>query len=479
MLNSLYVTASFTTITMIAAVVYYAFRLAEDARAQTEALLRNILPDSIVDRLTDKPDAVIADSFEEASVLFADLKGFVPLAKTLGPERTVGLLNEMMRSFDRLAAMHGVEKIKTIGDAYMVAAGVPEPVRRSCAETGADGPRHAAGDRGAGQGVRCAAASAHRHRLGARHGRRHRRQAPHLRRVGRYGEPRLAAGRAKHAGRVLVAKATKARLDGLFQLEPRGALDIKGLGEVEAWFLGPEEVSDRRERRATMREHRYTRSPRSSFGTSPVRPAASATKQLLQGRHALDQPEAEVAGGAQHREVVGEQPVERVEGGRRQRRVEPAPALVALERGERADVEAEPGRIGDHLGQRRHVAQAEVEALAGDRVHAVRRVADEREAVGHQRARQMHVERPGGARAGQLDGAQAIAEALLAPRRGSPHRRAPRSRAPALASSVQVMHERLPVSGRMANGPAGRKCCTARPRCGFSWRTVVTMPTWG
>jgi class 3 adenylate cyclase len=45
-------------------------------------------------------------------------------------------------------------------------------------------------------------------------------------------------------GRVLVAKATKARLDGLFQLEPRGALDIKGLGEVEAWFLGPEEVSD-------------------------------------------------------------------------------------------------------------------------------------------------------------------------------------------------------------------------------------------
>ena len=146
MLNSIYVTASFTTITMIAAVVYYAFRLAEDARVQTEALLRNILPNSIVDRLTDKPDAVIADSFEEASVLFADLKGFVPLAKTLGPERTVGLLNEMMRSFDRLAVVHGVEKIKTIGDAYMVAAGVPEPVRRSCAAARPHEPRHAAGD---------------------------------------------------------------------------------------------------------------------------------------------------------------------------------------------------------------------------------------------------------------------------------------------------------------------------------------------
>jgi adenylate cyclase len=122
MLNSLYVTASFTTITMIAAVVYYAFRLAEDARAQTEALLRNILPNSIVNRLTDKPDAVIAESFEEASVLLP-ISGF-----RWRRERTVGLLNEMMRSFDRLAAMHGVEKIKTIGDAYMVAAGVPEPV---------------------------------------------------------------------------------------------------------------------------------------------------------------------------------------------------------------------------------------------------------------------------------------------------------------------------------------------------------------
>jgi adenylate cyclase len=244
MLNSLYVTASFTTITMIAAVVYYAFSLAEDARAQTEALLRNILPDSIVDRLTDKPDAVIADSFEEASVLFADLKGFVPLAKSLGPEHTVGLLNEMMRSFDRLAAMHGVEKIKTIGDAYMVAAGVPEPV--------AD---HAARLARMGLAMLQATEELARERAVPLHLRIGIASGPVM--AGVIGAKRLTydvwgdtvnlASRLEGQstpGRVLVAKATKARLEGLFQLEPRGALDIKGLGEVEAWFLGSEAVSD-------------------------------------------------------------------------------------------------------------------------------------------------------------------------------------------------------------------------------------------
>jgi adenylate cyclase len=243
MLNSLYVTASFSTITMIAAVVYYAFRLAEDARAQTEALLRNILPDSIVNRLTDKPDAVIADGFEEASVLFADLKGFVPLAKSLGPERTVGLLNEMMRSFDRLAALHGVEKIKTIGDAYMVAAGVPEPVADHAPRLARMGLAMLR----ATEELASAFAVPLHLRIGIASG-------PVM--AGVIGAKRLTydvwgdtvnlASRLEGQstpGRVLVASSTKARLEGLFQLEPRGALDIKGLGEVEAWFLG-REVSD-------------------------------------------------------------------------------------------------------------------------------------------------------------------------------------------------------------------------------------------
>ena len=238
MLNSLYVTASVSTITMIAAVVYYAFRLAEDARAQTEALLRNILPDSIADRLTERPEDVIADSFEEASVLFADLKGFVPLAKSLGPERTVGLLNEMMRSFDRLAVAHGVEKIKTIGDAYMVAAGVPEPVADHASRLARMGlamleaTRELAGTFDVSLNLRIGIAS-----------------GPVM--AGVIGAKRLTydvwgdtvnlASRLEGQstpGRVLVAKGTKTRLEGLFRLEPRGAIDIKGFGEEEAWFLG-------------------------------------------------------------------------------------------------------------------------------------------------------------------------------------------------------------------------------------------------
>lgn len=127
MLDALYVTAATTTVVLIAATVYYAFRLAEKAQGETDALLYNILPASVVERLKLNPRQTIADSFEAAGVLFADLKGFVPTARKLGPAATVNLLNGLMSRFDHLADRHGVEKIKTIGDAYMVAAGVPSP----------------------------------------------------------------------------------------------------------------------------------------------------------------------------------------------------------------------------------------------------------------------------------------------------------------------------------------------------------------
>jgi adenylate cyclase len=239
MLNSLYVTASFTTITMIAAVVYYAFRLAEDARAETEALLNNILPESIVSRLTDRPDTLIADSVEEASVLFADLKGFVPLAKSLGPERTVALLNELMHSFDRLAIAHGVEKIKTIGDAYMVASGLPEPVadhaprlaRMALAMLEATDRLARAFEVPLGLRVGIASGPVMAGVIGAK------RLTYDV-----WGDTVNLASRLEGqsmAGRVLVAKDTMRRLEGLFELEPSGTIDIKGFGEVEAWFVGP------------------------------------------------------------------------------------------------------------------------------------------------------------------------------------------------------------------------------------------------
>ncbi|HML28419.1 MAG TPA: adenylate/guanylate cyclase domain-containing protein, partial [Hyphomicrobium sp.] len=126
-INSLYVQAAVTTFGLIAACVYYAFSLFERAKAETETVLRNVLPDSVVERLKEAPGETIADGFSEASVMFADITGFVGMARGLGPEKTVALLNRLVSAFDELADNHGVEKIKTIGDAYMVASGVPVP----------------------------------------------------------------------------------------------------------------------------------------------------------------------------------------------------------------------------------------------------------------------------------------------------------------------------------------------------------------
>ncbi len=94
-------------------------------RAKSDALLRSILPISIVARLRERPEAV-AERLDETTLLFADLVGFTSLSERLGAQRTVTLLNALVSRWDVLAAEAGVEKIKTIGDAYFAAAGVPE-----------------------------------------------------------------------------------------------------------------------------------------------------------------------------------------------------------------------------------------------------------------------------------------------------------------------------------------------------------------
>jgi adenylate cyclase len=126
--NSLYVQGAVTTFVLIAASVWYAFSLVERAKAETDAVLRNVLPDAIVERLKAKPGVAIADSIDQASVMFADISGFVALTLRLGADKTVELLSRIVSEFDALAVRHGVEKIKTIGDAYMVVAGLPDPV---------------------------------------------------------------------------------------------------------------------------------------------------------------------------------------------------------------------------------------------------------------------------------------------------------------------------------------------------------------
>ncbi|NJK73031.1 MAG: adenylate/guanylate cyclase domain-containing protein [Microcoleus sp. SU_5_6] len=95
-------------------------------KEQIEELLLNILPKPIADRLQDR-QSIIADSFADVSVLFADLVGFTSFASNKTASETVKLLNQIFSQFDQLSIQHGLEKIKTIGDAYMVVGGLPEP----------------------------------------------------------------------------------------------------------------------------------------------------------------------------------------------------------------------------------------------------------------------------------------------------------------------------------------------------------------
>ncbi|MCF3649306.1 adenylate/guanylate cyclase domain-containing protein [Synoicihabitans lomoniglobus] len=95
-------------------------------KGKTEQLLQSILPAAIVTRLKAGERSIV-DHVPEATVLFADIVGFTTIAKQLDPESTVTLLNALFSSFDRLVEVHGLEKIKTIGDAYMAVAGVPDP----------------------------------------------------------------------------------------------------------------------------------------------------------------------------------------------------------------------------------------------------------------------------------------------------------------------------------------------------------------
>ena len=239
-LVQLYVGSAVNVFALTAALTYYSFRLVERAEAATEALLENILPGPIIARLREQPDESIADAFEHASILFSDIQGFVPLSKSLGARGTVALLSDMMRRFDALADKHGVEKIKTIGDAYMAAAGLPEPV-----------DDHA--DRLARMGLDMLAAkdeiAAHlgvpiRMRIGIASG-------PvmagiigmHKFSYDVWGDAVNLAARLESSGeaeRIQVSADARAAMSpGLFGFESRGEIEIKGLGPLETWFLVP------------------------------------------------------------------------------------------------------------------------------------------------------------------------------------------------------------------------------------------------
>lgn len=107
-----------------AAQLQQAFKQLEVEQAKSERLLLNVLPKAIAERLKEDTQT-IAESFPEVTVLFADIVGFTKLAARISPTELVQLLNQIFTIFDRLAEKHGLEKIKTIGDAYMVVGGLP------------------------------------------------------------------------------------------------------------------------------------------------------------------------------------------------------------------------------------------------------------------------------------------------------------------------------------------------------------------
>ena len=132
LMDALFAVAAIVVILVIGSVaVFYrglvAGAVAEmhEANERTEELLRAVLPAAIARRLKERRDRIIADYHPESTVLFADIIGFTARSATMAATQLVANLNDVFAAFDELVAEHGLEKIKTIGDAYMVAGGLP------------------------------------------------------------------------------------------------------------------------------------------------------------------------------------------------------------------------------------------------------------------------------------------------------------------------------------------------------------------
>jgi adenylate cyclase len=237
-------------------------RALELEQATSERLLLNVLPEPVARRLKEE-EAVIADACPGVTVLFADIVGFTPLSERLSASDLVALLDRVFARWDALAAHHGVEKIKTIGDAYMVAGGIPLP-RGDHAEAIAEmalamGPELA----------RLADESGHalKVRIGIDTG-------PVVAGViGRakfiydlWGDTVNTASRMEsHAppGNIQVTERTFDRLRHSYELRPRGAIEVKGKGPMSPYLLlGPLSDSE-----ASASRNRHRRAARSDGAT--------------------------------------------------------------------------------------------------------------------------------------------------------------------------------------------------------------------
>ena len=221
-----------------------AARQVEAFSRENERLLLNILPASIADRLRGG-ETVIADRFDDMAVLFADVVGFTELSARMTPTDLVGLLNEVFSTCDRLADRFGLEKIKTVGDAYMVVGGLHQDGDEAAHWRAAT---HAADVADMGLAM-LEEIGRYRHSDGT----------GLQMRVGMHVGPAVAgviglkkfiydvwgdtvntASRMESTGvpgRLQVTSATRDQLEGEFELERRGVVEVKGKGPIETWFL--------------------------------------------------------------------------------------------------------------------------------------------------------------------------------------------------------------------------------------------------
>jgi adenylate cyclase len=225
---------------LVAMILLVTFARGRDAaQARVEALLLNVLPADIAQRLQSDPHS-IADHFDETSILFADVVDFTPLASRLDAREVVGLLDRLFTSFDELVDRYEVEKIKTIGDCYMVAAGVPRKrpdhaqalaglalEMRECAKSCLPDDDHDLHLRiGISSGPVVAGVIGRRRFL-----------------YDLWGDTVNMASRMESHGTpdgIQITRSTWELLRDDFVTEPIGLVDVKGKGEIETWRLvGP------------------------------------------------------------------------------------------------------------------------------------------------------------------------------------------------------------------------------------------------